>query len=240
MKRLTERLLAARVRLTFWRKPAASAAAPSLPSESQVGEATADETPVTAAPYDATSLAPPPPSRLARWLGRLRRRTAGTAATEALTPAGQAGGDASAAARPGPSRRVLAVLSRKPVWMSAVGVALLALIGTLGVMLWQTGQHNAALQARLVASEKTLAPTRPAPATQPAPAVAAPKPVESSPVESSPLEPRIADADTARPVKSAPTGGECDIGSREGVTLHLKDCIEAFNQGRARAGHGSR
>lgn len=252
MKRLTERLLAARTRLAFWRKPAAPAvatgantaetpaaptASPSLPAEAQANAATAADTPATAAPADAAGLAP---SRLARWLDRLRRRTAHSAATEALTPAGQKGGEADAADRPASSRRMLAMLARKSVWMPAVGVAVLALTGTLGAMLWQAGQRNAALQARLAASEKTLAPPRPAPATQPAPAVAAPKPVESSPVESSPREPRIADAGTARPVKSAPAGGDCDIGSREGVTLHLKDCIDAFNQGRAGTGRGSR
>ena len=201
MKRPTERLLAALARLAFWRKPAAPTLSPSPPPESGACDTTAADTPVAAAPADATD--------------------------------------------PAPSHHVLAMLARKSVWMPAVGVAVLALTGTLGAMLWQAGQRNAALQARLAASEKTLAPTRPAPATQPAPAVTAPKPVESSPVESSPvesspLEPRIADAGTARPVKSAPAGGECDIGSREGVTLHLKDCIDAFNQGRARAGHGSR
>lgn len=260
MKRLTERLLAARTRLAFWRKPAAPAvatgantaetpaaptASPSLPAEAQANAATAADTPATAAPAAPADAAGLAPSRLARWLDRLRRRTAHSAATEALTPAGQEGGEADAADRPASSRRMLAMLARKSVWMPAVGVAVLALTGTLGAMLWQAGQRNAALQARLAASEKTLAPTRPAPATQPAPAVTAPKPVESSPVESSPVEssprePRIADAGTARPVKSAPAGGDCDIGSREGVTLHLKDCIDAFNQGRAGTGRGSR
>ncbi|MFZ5575751.1 MAG: hypothetical protein ACOY5S_11175 [Pseudomonadota bacterium] len=244
---MTERLLAARARLTFWRRPAAPAvatganaaetpaaptASPPPPAESQAGAAAAADTPVTAAPADATD---PAPSRLVRWLARLRRRPAGTAATEAHTPAGQEGEDAGMAARPAPSRRVLAVLARKPVWMSAVGVAVLALIGTLGVMLWQAGQRNAALQARLAASEKRLAPAGPAPATRQAPAVAAPTPAESTPAE-----PRIADAGPVAPAKPAPAGGECDIGSREGVTLHLKDCIDAFNQGRARAGHASR
>lgn len=146
---------------------------------------------------------------------------------------------------PAPSHHVLAMLARKSVWVPAVGLAVLALIGTLGAMLWQAGQRNAALQARLDASEKRLAPARPAPATRPVPAVAAPSPAapspaESSPAKSTPAEPRIADAGPAAPAKPAPAGGECDIGSREGVTLHLKDCIDAFNQGRARAGHGSR
>ncbi|MFN3751807.1 MAG: hypothetical protein ACK4SR_10570 [Thiobacillus sp.] len=245
---MTERLLAARVRLAFWRKPAAPAvatgantaetpeaptASPSLSAEARAGDATAAETSVTAAP-DEARLAPPP-SRLARWLGRLRQRAANTASLEALTPAGHEGEDADAADRPAPSRRVLAMLARKSVWMPAAGLAVLALIGTLGAMLWQAGQRNAALQARLEASEKKLAPARSAPAARPDPAKAAPRPVESSPVES-----RIAGAGTVTPAKSAPAGGDCDIGGREGVTLHLKDCIDAFNQGRAGAGRGSR
>lgn len=251
-------------KLAFWRKtPAVEAASaepdardatePDAPEADEASpeaapapDGTATAVPEAAAPAreslanaaaDATEAPASRPALLARLLGRLRRRPAEAAADEATdeapASADRARDEADEAddeAPPARMRRMRAMLARRGVWIPAAGVAGLALVGTLGVMLWQSGQQNAALQARLKATEKQLEQARPAPTANRNAAAAGPRP-------GAPPAVPAGTAGAATPVSS---GGDCDIGSAEGVSLRLKDCIDAFNRETTHAGPTAR
>lgn len=252
MKRLTERLSAVFTRLAFWRKSAAPADADAATDEAPAPNAVAAKTPppadtpgliedtaaqgaapLAAAPQalasaaeastapstDTAGLAPTPPSLFARLLARLRPPPAAKSVNNA--PAGDEADAAETDPPPRRAQRLFALLSKKIVWIPAASLALLALVGTLGALLWQSGQDRAALEARLKAAEQKLeqAATAPAPATTTPSAPPAPADTESA-------------ATAARTAASRPVlaGSDCDINDVEGVSLRLKDCIDAFNQ----------
>lgn len=194
-----------------------------LAAEPQAPAAAAETS--TASASDAAEPEPIPPSLFTRLLARLRPRPAIEPTEDApadLPPPSRDEADA-AESEPPPARarRLIALLSKKVVWIPAASLALFALVGTLGALLWQSGQDRAALEAKLKAAEQQLEQTaRPA------------LPVTTQPV----APPADADAETtaaatrsaaARPLLA---GGDCDINNAEGVSLRLKDCIDAFNQ----------
>lgn len=164
--------------------------------------------PVT--PVEAAGEADPAAaSFLARLAAKLRRRPAVDApsADEAL--------DSEDESAPRGFRRVLALLSRKIVWVPAASLVLLAVVGTLSALLWQAGQDRTALEAKLKAAEQQLQRT----------AAPRPRPAGSTPAPS-------ASADAAAPaagLRPKLAGGDCDINDAESVPLRLKDCIAAFN-----------
>ncbi|MEW5967509.1 MAG: hypothetical protein AB1720_11060 [Pseudomonadota bacterium] len=228
----------ARLRQVFRRRRDESDAPEAEPAPAAAEAAAPVRASLAEAAGDAADAPDARPSLLARLLGRLRRRpvdTTADAATDATPASGSHTRDeadeADGEAPPSRMRRMRAVLARKVIWIPAAGVAGLALVGTLGLMLWQSGQQNAALEARLKATEKQLQQARPAPAgKQNAAAPGQPEP-GAQPAGA------VGAAVAATPPQS---GGDCDIGSAEGVSLRLKDCIDAFNQETARAGPATR
>lgn len=196
-------------------RPGADAATPSLIEPEAAHE--------SEAPAAAAS-----PSLFARLAARLRRQPAPAedaeqAAMEEVAPdtiaAAEDAADADGATSPRGLRKLLAILSRKRVWIPAAGVALLTVFGGLGAMLWQSSQQNAALQAKLQEAEKQL--------DRASPAAGMPKPLPAT--SSRPAGPLVANAQTAGP-DSAMSGADCDISNAESVAQRLKACIDAFNQ----------
>lgn len=265
MKRLTRLFPPALARFAFWRKPAAPDVAQAesdplhAPAEQDASPETSSETPPgwltrfrrvfrrrrpdnaeasTARLPDETDAAEASrPRFLAKLAGRLRRQAAASPAAtvtdEALdeNPRQQGPPDKDGeAASPRGLRRIWALVSCKRIWIPAAGVAVLALVGTLGVLLWQATHEQTLLKTRVHAAEKKLERASPAAGIAKAPAVA-PRPATEPLVTAATVAP-------APPARSA--GGDCDINSKEGVSLHLKDCIDAFNQETTRAGPGSR
>lgn len=174
------------------------------------------------------SLEPAPPSFLARLTAKLRRRP--EADTQAADDAEVAvtrdeAADEEDASGPRGFRRVLALLSRKIVWIPAASVVLLAVVGTLSALLWQAGQDRTALEAKLKAAEQQLQRT----------ATPQPRAAGSTTPPSGSAEPSL-DAVAAPAAGPRPSlaGGDCDINNAESVSLRLKDCIEAFNLETAR------
>lgn len=210
---------AARLWQRFRRRPSPATDEAAETAETAAPAAAVDETPAT--PDDAEA---PPPSFLARLTRRLRRRPQAEAADadEAPAEAPHATRDETEAeaeaAPPSRMRRLLAALSRKRVWIPAASVAVLALFGTLGAMLWQSGQENAALQARLQQAEQTLKQTAP---SQPG--------LRKAPSAATPPTGSIA-AVAPVPIRSTASGADCDISSAASVAQQLKGCIDAFNQ----------
>ena len=175
--------------------------------------------PVEAAGADPAA-EPTTPSFLARLAAKLRRRPAADTQAadeaEAAVVRDEAAGEEDESAPRG-FRRVLALLSRKIVWIPAASLVLLAVVGTLSTLLWQAGQDRTALEAKLKAAERKLQQT----------ATAKPRP--AGPTASSTSSVNAVAAPAAGPRLDL-AGGDCDINDAESVSLRLKDCIEAFNQ----------
>ena len=262
MKRLTQLFSPALTRLAFWRRPAPTAEAAELPpaplpaplTESapaggdapELIDAAETETPATAPEPPAMpepamadgDLEPSPPSFFARLMARLRRRPAAEVdEAEADTPAYASADEASPDSAPAPRgmQRLRALLTRKIVWIPAASLTLLAIVGTLSVLLWQSGQDKAALQAKLEAAEQELEKTV---AVHPPAADLSAADLSPATPASPAAETALAAADTATLAPPSPrrnlSGSDCDINDAASVSLRLKDCIDSFNQETAR------
>lgn len=176
MKRLTERLSAARARLAFRRAPASPAnAGATLPVP------------------DAPALA------------------GVSGAIEDTPPQGR--------------RRPSALLPEKSVWILSASLAILAPLGAPGAAQRQPAQDRAAQETKSKTVEQPVEL-----AARPAPPAPTPPPAASvAPGMGTPAAGSAKTARTAAP-RSAPAESNCDIRDAEGVSLRLKDCIDAFNQ----------
>lgn len=134
--------------------------------------------------------------------------------TEAVASSDDASADDENAEHVGRTRRVLAVLSSKWVWIPGLSVVLLALMGALMLMLLQSAQEKEHLQEELLATKKKLEQTitkkaaaeRGASGQAGTPAVAA-----------------VADSN------SGIDDGDCAVTDKESVIRNLKNCIDSFN-----------
>jgi hypothetical protein len=116
-------------------------------------------------------------------------------------------------------RRVLAMFSNKWVWIPGVSAVLLALIGTMLLMLQQSAQEKEALQAELLATRNKLEQT-----------TGTKKAAASLSVAGQADATTFARAGSA----AAETGpgvdaGDCLITDKASVTQNLKNCIDSFN-----------
>lgn len=231
MNRLFTRIPAALTALAFWRKPAAAQAETPLPAtlaahddgQELIGATEPEAAARSSATPDASAngaeaagLEPAPPPFVARLIAKLRRPKA-----ESADGASPGAGDEADAAEP-PPRRGIAMLSRRIVWIPATGFALLAVVGTLAALLWQSDREQAALEAKLKAIEQEL--ERAAPAAVPKAAVDTAPPTKAAP-----------QAGTAPSPPLTVAGGDCDLSDLESVSVRLKDCIDAFNDATARS-----
>lgn len=206
--------LLARIRNRFRRHSAADTETP--PDQTTSTEPPRDRTDASAAAADDAPV--PKLSLLARLKRRLRRQPELPleAAADAGAPSPDQAGDADGeetAVPVGRARRVLATLSKKRVWIPAVSLVLLALMGTLTLMLLQSAQEKKKLQTELLATQKKLEQTvaRKAAAKRHAS--------------------RATDGATATTAgDSLGEDGDCTVHDKESVIRNLKNCIDSFNQ----------
>ncbi len=121
------------------------------------------------------------------------------------------------AAPTGRFKRLSAVLARKRVWIPALSVVLLAIIGTMTGLLLQSGQEKQQLQLELQAAQKKLKQAAP---LKLAAKVPAPEPISQTP-----------SAATGSTPQSGANDGECLISNPKNVAENLKNCIDGFNAG---------
>jgi hypothetical protein len=103
--------------------------------------------------------------------------------------------------------------SNKRVWIPAVSVVLLALMGTMAAMLLQSAQEKQKLQAELLATQKKLQKT-----------------VTSKAAAKRPTARRNADGNVATADDTVGADGDCTVSDQESVIRNLKNCIDSFNQ----------
>jgi hypothetical protein len=122
-----------------------------------------------------------------------------------------------------PLQRALSVLSKKWVWIPGLSILLLVPLVTMGLMLVQSAQEKEQLQTRLLATQKKLdqAAAAKKAAAKPQP----PNPTGAAAVAAVDIAPSPATDGT----QAKGATGECEISSKESVTLNLKNCIEGFN-----------
>lgn len=171
------------------------------------------------------------------WLARLKQKFRRQPKLEALEESDEVSSMPSSARaqdeeaeeeapKPARFKRLLALLSKKWVWIPSVSVAVLGLMGGVAFMLLNAAQEKAKLQAELQQAQKKIA-QQAAVVKQ----VAAAKPaaaIETSPEQtarSAPVMIGTANADT----KSGVAVGDCLVTSKESVATSLKGCIESFN-----------
>ena len=127
-------------------------------------------------------------------------------------------------------QRVRARLSNKWVWIPGVGVIVLVPLVVMAVMLMQSAQEKARLQAELQAAQKKL--EQPRPLKQPDASHTARKQTDDT------LEP----GENSLPVSagggtdsgSGVDAGDCVVTDQASVIKNLKNCIEGFNRTSAR------
>lgn len=127
-------------------------------------------------------------------------------------------------------RRILGLLGSKRVWIPGVGIALLAVIGSLTFMLVKTSSEKAHLQADLSAAQKALKKSG---AVQTSLAVAVVPPLLAGPVPPVEAHSQSVDASTFLTRTSGdgePVQMDCELSDKASVAQNLKKCIEAFNQ----------
>lgn len=146
-------------------------------------------------------------------------------------------------------QRVLAVLSRKKVWVPSVSFALLAVVGSLVLMLVHSKQEQHRLQTELLAAQKA---GKPAPANAHA-AAHPPAPIQVAKIEAAPdhVAPDTHEPEpipsAGAPTDSAQAGepgvadaqpgidpGDCIITDQASVLKNLRRCIDSFNTATAR------
>lgn len=160
----------------------------------------------------------------ARLLARVRMRKASEPAVETHEDS-QADETANEdEAVPRPSGRVIALLSRRIVWIPAASLVLLTIVGTLSALLWQSSRERSALEAKLDATKHQLETQRanPPPAATP---LSHPTPVAAATVPTAPTV-----ATVSRTQRRSSPSVACDIQDPSSVSLKLKDCIDAFNR----------
>jgi len=130
------------------------------------------------------------------------------------------------APKPGLFKRLLALFTRKRVWIPSVSVVVLALIGGVAFMLQSAAQEKAKLQAELQKAQKKIA-QQAAVVKQVAAAkqAAALETSHEQAARPAPVMIGAANSDT----KSGVAAGDCLVTSKESVAASLKGCIESFN-----------
>jgi hypothetical protein len=114
-------------------------------------------------------------------------------------------------------RRVLAMLSSKWVWIPSLSVVLLALMGTMVLMLMQSAQENKHLQEALLATQKKLEQST----------------AKKAAVKRDDAPGKAGDPAVATAAYSG-GDGDCTVTDKESVIRNLKNCIDSFNRSRDR------
>jgi len=130
------------------------------------------------------------------------------------------------APKPGLLKRLLAVLSKKWVWIPSVGMVVLALVGSVTFMLLNAAQEKEKLQAELKKARKQIA--QQAAVVKQASVAKQAAALENSPEQAprpAPVMVVAANSDT----KPGVAAGDCLVTSKESVATSLKGCIESFN-----------
>jgi hypothetical protein len=123
-------------------------------------------------------------------------------------------------AQPGRTRRALAMLSNKWVWIPGASAMLLVPIGAMALLLQQSAQEKEHLQAELLATQNKFEQAGVAKEVAVDTAVPAPAPA---------AVPAYVAADS-RPGIDA---GDCQVSDKASVTQNLKRCIDSFNRSMA-------
>lgn len=195
-------------------------------SEAEAAPESAPEAIADAAPGDDESTPLPRPGLLARFKILFRRKAApaeGEDAAEQASEAVPAEGEGEA---PAP-RGLLHRLRSKWVWIPALTLLLLGVIGTVAAVLLRSAHETQRLQQELQAAKRKLQ-QQAAPAAVAVAPPAAPKPAP-------PPEPKRDPAFDIVGVKPAPeaesgiNAGDCVVSDREEVASNLKRCIDSFN-----------
>jgi hypothetical protein len=150
--------------------------------------------------------------------------------TETTAPDGAAPAEDGEVLDVGRFQRVRARLSSKWVWIPGLGVIVLAPLVVMAVMLMQSVQEKARLQAELQAAQKKL--EQPSPLKQPDASHTAKKQTDDTlePGENSLPETAGGGADSGLGVDA----GDCVVTDQASVIKNLKNCIEGFNRTSAR------
>lgn len=234
MNRFVAKLVQGSARLAFWRKRGAKL--PLLVDQIVEADASPAQAPEAA---DTPDMSQPSPrlSLLARLKAMLRRKpkaeqTEATAdtdasdteeAVEAPTRDVESADEDEDAPTAGRRPRVLALLTSKRVLIPGVGVAVLAIMGTMTFMLVQSKQETEKLQADLLAAEKKI---KQATVVKPD---ASSKAAMRQGVSMQADNPDHSSVASAADVQPGLSEGDCVVSNKESVTKNLKNCIEAFN-----------
>lgn len=150
--------------------------------------------------------------------------------TETTAPDGAAPAEDGEVLDVGRFQRMRARLSSKWVWIPGLGVIVLAPLVVMAVMLMQSVQEKARLQAELQAAQKKL--EQPRPLKQPDASHTAKKQTDDTlePGENSLPETAGGGADSGL----GGDAGDCVVTDQASVIKNLKNCIEGFNRTSAR------
>jgi len=171
------------------------------------------------------------------WLARLKQKFRRQPKLEALeesdeessVPSSARAQDEEAeeeAPKPARFKRLLALLSKKWVWIPSVSVVVLALMGGVAFMLLNAAQEKAKLQAELQQAQKKIA--QQAAVVKQVAAAKQAAAIELSPEKAAQPAPAMIGA--ANPdSKPGVNAGDCLVTSKESVAASLKGCIESFN-----------
>lgn len=129
--------------------------------------------------------------------------------------------------KPGLFKRLLAVFTKKWVWIPSLGVLVLALIGGVVFMLLQASHEKQSLQAELKKAQKKIEQQAAVVKQVTAAKEAAPIEISPEPVKPAPTMIGAANPDS----KPGVNAGDCVVTSKESVAASLKGCIDSFNAG---------
>lgn len=211
----------ARLKTLFRRSPAQA--------EDAAAPETLDAAPGEPSENTESDEATPParPSLLARFKLLFRRKAAPAEGEDAEPQASEAAPTEDEDEAPAP-RGLLQKLRSKWVWIPALALLLLGVIGTVAAVLVRSANETQRLQQELQAAKRKLQQQ----ATPAAVAVAPPAaPAKPAP----PPEPKRDPAFDIVGVKPAPeaesglNAGDCVVSDREQVAANLKRCIDSFN-----------
>lgn len=128
-------------------------------------------------------------------------------------------------AQPSRIRRALAMLSRKWVWIPAMSLVLLGMMGAMLILLLQSAQEKERLQTELLATQQQLDQVGGAKKAVPKNDVA--KTDATDPMG----EPTVASLGAGEALRQPDfDAGDCVVSDKESVSQNLMHCIEAFNR----------
>jgi len=194
----------------------------------------ARRTPTAVDPAEATAdEAPPKRSLLTRFKSLFRRHAAAELLEAGADPSlsrdtapnrEHAADSDESPVQPGRMRRALAMLSRKRVWIPAMSLALLGMMGAMLILLLQSAQEKERLQTELLAAQQQLDQAGGAKKAVPKNDVA--EADTTAPVDE-PAAPSLGAVAAVKP-DFDPSG--CEVSDKESVSQNLRHCIDAFNR----------